>query len=93
MGNVPCQRDGFAVALPCQPIGDAADEQKHASAPDREMAHAFVRSANEDVAVNAARTLRDLDLLRVQDSRNCQAVVCIRNRKPARAYVVKPEIR
>jgi hypothetical protein len=48
---------------------------------------------DEDAAVNAARTLRDLDLLRVQDSRNCQAVVCIRNRKPARAYVVKPEIR
>jgi hypothetical protein len=48
---------------------------------------------DEDAAVDAARTLRDLDLLRVQDSRNCQAVVCVRNRKPARAYVVKPEIR
>jgi hypothetical protein len=48
---------------------------------------------DEDAAVNAARTLRDLDLLRVQDSRNCQAVVCVRDRKPARAYVVKPEIR
>jgi hypothetical protein len=48
---------------------------------------------DEDSAVNAARTLRDLGLLRTQDSRNCQAVVCVRDRKSARAYVVKPEIR
>jgi hypothetical protein len=48
---------------------------------------------DEDAAVNAARILRDLDLLRVQDTRNCQAVVCVRDRKSARAYVVKPEIR
>jgi hypothetical protein len=47
----------------------------------------------EDAAQDAARTLRDLGLLRTQDSRNCQAVVCVRDRKSARAYVVKPEIR
>jgi hypothetical protein len=47
---------------------------------------------DEDAAIEAARTLRDLGLLRVQDSRNCQAVVCVRDRKSARAYVVKPEI-
>jgi hypothetical protein len=48
---------------------------------------------DEDAAQDAARTLRDLGLLRVQDSRNCQAVVCVRDRKSARAYVVKPDIR
>jgi hypothetical protein len=48
---------------------------------------------DEDAAQDAARTLRDLGLLRVQDNRNCQAVVCVRDRKSARAYVVKPEIR
>jgi hypothetical protein len=48
---------------------------------------------DEDAAQDAARTLRELGLLRVQDSRNCQAVVCVRDRKSARAYVVKPEIR
>jgi hypothetical protein len=48
---------------------------------------------DEVEAVEAARTLRDLGLLRTQDSRNCQAVVCVRDRKSARAYVVKPEIR
>jgi hypothetical protein len=48
---------------------------------------------DEDAAQEAARTLRDLGLLRTQDSRNCQAVVCVRDRKSARAYVVMPEIR
>jgi hypothetical protein len=47
---------------------------------------------DEDEGVNAARVLRDLGLLRTQDSRNCQAVVCVRDRKSARAYVVKPGI-
>jgi hypothetical protein len=48
---------------------------------------------DEDAAQDAARLLRDLGLLRVQDGRNCQAVVCVRERKSARAYVLKPEIR
>jgi hypothetical protein len=48
---------------------------------------------NEIASVDAARTLRDLGLLRVQDTRNFQAVVGVRNHKTARAYVVKPEIR
>src|SRR5215472_5015540 len=48
---------------------------------------------DEDAAQGAARLLRDLGLLRVQDGRNCQAVVCVRDRKSARAYVLKPEIR
>jgi hypothetical protein len=47
---------------------------------------------DEDAAQDAARALRDLGLLRTQDSRNCQAVVCVRDRKSARAYVVKSEI-
>ena len=47
---------------------------------------------DEDAAQDAARLLRDLGLLRVQDGRNCQAVVCVRDRKSARAYVLKPEI-
>jgi hypothetical protein len=48
---------------------------------------------NEIASVEAARTLRDLGLLRVQDTRNFQAVVGVRNHKTVRAYVVKPEIR
>jgi hypothetical protein len=44
---------------------------------------------NPDVAVDAARTLREIGLLRVQDTENCQAVVIVRNKKSARAYVVK----
>jgi hypothetical protein len=48
---------------------------------------------NEIASVDAARTLRDLGLLRVQDTRNFQGVVGVRNHKTARAYVVKPEIR
>jgi hypothetical protein len=48
---------------------------------------------DEDAAVDAARTLRDLDLLRTQqDSGALQAVVMIRGRKSARAYVVRPAI-
>ena len=47
---------------------------------------------NPDVAVDAARTLREIGLLRVQDTDNCQAVVIVRNKKSARAYVVKSKI-
>jgi hypothetical protein len=48
---------------------------------------------DEDAAVDAARTLRDLGLLRTQqDSGALQAVVMVRNRKSARAYVVRPAI-
>jgi hypothetical protein len=53
----------------------------------------LIFDGDEVAALNASRTLRDLGLLRTQDSRNCQAVVCVRDRKSARAYVVKPEIR
>jgi hypothetical protein len=52
----------------------------------------LIFEGDEVAALNASRTLRDLGLLRTQDSRNCQAVVCVRDRKSARAYVVKPEI-
>jgi hypothetical protein len=44
-----------------------------------------------DVAVDAARTLREIGLLRVQDTENCQAVVIVR-KKSVRAYVVKAKI-
>jgi hypothetical protein len=48
---------------------------------------------DEDAAVDAARTLRDLGLLRTQqDSCALQAVVMVRGRKSARAYVVRPAI-
>jgi hypothetical protein len=52
----------------------------------------LIFDGDEVAALNASRTLRDLGLLRTQDGRNCQAVVCVRDRKSARAYVVKPEI-
>src|SRR5215831_18566378 len=46
---------------------------------------------NPDVSVDAARTLREIGLLRVQDTENCQAVVEVR-KKSVRAYVVKAKI-
>jgi hypothetical protein len=46
---------------------------------------------NPDVAVGAARTLREAGLLRVQDAENCQAVVIVR-KKSVRAYVIKAQI-
>jgi hypothetical protein len=72
------------------PVGWTRDEE-HWISPDTWRDTIF--DDDEDEAVNAARMLRDLGLLRTQDSRNCQAVVCVRDRKSARAYVVKPEIR
>jgi hypothetical protein len=48
---------------------------------------------DEAAAVDAARTLRDLGLLRTQqDSGALQAVVMVRARKSVRAYVVRPAI-
>src|SRR5262249_90881 len=44
-----------------------------------------------EVAVDAARTLREIGLLRVQDTENCQAVVEVR-KKSVRAYAVKAKI-
>jgi hypothetical protein len=44
-----------------------------------------------DVAVDAARVLREAGLLRVQDTGNCQAVVEVRH-KSTRCYVVKAKI-
>src|SRR5262249_48724910 len=44
-----------------------------------------------DAAVDAARALREIGLLRVQDTENCQAVVEVR-KKSVRAYVVKAKI-
>jgi hypothetical protein len=41
--------------------------------------------------VDAARALRDMDLLRIQDNVTCQAVVQVRE-KSTRAYVVKRQI-
>ena len=46
---------------------------------------------NPDVSVDAARTLREIGLLRVQDTENCQAVVEVR-KKSVRAYAVKAKI-
>ena len=47
--------------------------------------------SNPDLTVDAARTLRETGLLRVQDTENCQAVVIVR-KKSVRAYVVKSTI-
>jgi hypothetical protein len=44
-----------------------------------------------EMAVDAARALRDRDLLRIQDNVTCQAVVQVRE-KSTRAYVVKRQI-
>src|SRR5262249_33960141 len=44
-----------------------------------------------EVAVDAARTLREIGLVRVQDNAKCQAVVEVR-KKSVRAYAVKAKI-
>lgn len=46
---------------------------------------------DEAEAQHAARTLRDLDLLRTQDSRNLQVVANVRG-KPTRVYAVRSKI-
>src|SRR5262249_39101931 len=46
---------------------------------------------NPDVSVDAARTLREIGLLRVQDTENCQAGVEVQ-KKSVRAYAVKAKI-
>jgi hypothetical protein len=43
------------------------------------------------MAVDAARALRDMDLLRIQDKVTCQGVVQVRE-KSVRAYIVKRQI-